>query len=67
MRFQVQYLMLLSGLRIHCGRELWCSLQMWFGSNVAVALMWGGSYSSDWTPSLGTSICCGCGPKKQKK
>ena len=26
-----------------------------------------GSYSSDWTPSLGTSICLGCGPKKTKK
>ena len=25
-----------------------------------------GSYSSDSTPSLGTSICCRCGPKKQK-
>ena len=25
----------------------------------------GGSYSSDLTPSLGTSICHGCGPKKQ--
>ena len=24
------------------------------------------SYSSDWTPSLGTSICRKCGPKKQK-
>ena len=27
---------------------------------VAVA----GSYSSDLTPSLGTSMCCGCGSKK---
>ena len=27
---------------------------------VAVAV----EYSSDWTPSLGASICCGCGPKK---
>ena len=25
------------------------------------------SYSSDSTPSLGTSICCRCGPKKKKK
>ena len=30
---------------------------------VAVA----GSYSSDSTPSLGTSICPQCGPKKQNK
>ena len=26
-----------------------------------------GSYSSDLTPNLGTSICLGCGPKKTKK
>ena len=26
-----------------------------------------GSYSFNWTPSLGTSICRGCGPKKTKK
>ena len=26
-----------------------------------------GSCSSDWTPSLGTSICHRCGPKKQKQ
>ena len=26
-----------------------------------------GSYSSDLTPSLGTSMCHGCGPKKTKK
>ena len=25
------------------------------------------SYSSDLTPSLGTSICCKCGPQKPKK
>ena len=40
-------LALLSGLRIwHC-RELWCRLQMWLGSRVAVALVLAGSYSSD--------------------
>ena len=39
--------------------------QMWLGSYVAVAVA--GSYSSDMTPSLGTSICCKCGPKKKKK
>ena len=38
---------------------------MWLGSHVAVAVA--GSYSCDLTPSLGTSICCGCGPKKKKK
>ena len=25
------------------------------------------SYNSIWIPSLGISICCGCGPKKGKK
>ena len=38
MRTQVQSLALLSGLRIwHCC-ELWCRLQMWLGSGVAVAV-----------------------------
>ena len=37
--------------------------QMWLRSRVAVA----GSCSSDAAPSLGTSICRKCGPKKQKK
>ena len=34
---------------------------------VAVAMAVAGSCSSDLTPSLGTSICFKCGPKKQKK
>ena len=34
---------------------------------VAVAVVWACSCSSDWTPSVGTSICPGCGPKKQNK
>ena len=34
-------------------------------SRVAVAVAVAGSYSSDSTPSLGTSICHGCSPKKQ--
>ena len=38
---------------------------MRLGSCVAVAQASG--YSSDWTPSLGTSICCRCGPKKTEK
>jgi len=29
----------LSGLRIRRCRELWCRLQMWLGSGVAVAVM----------------------------
>ena len=36
---------------------------MQFGSGVAMAvvLAQAGSHSSNLTPSLGTSICCGCG------
>ena len=57
----------LSGLRIwHC-HELWYRLQMQLGSHIAVAVVETSSCSSDSTPSLGTSICSRCGPKKQKK
>ena len=55
MRTQVRSLALLSGLGIQCCHEL---LQTWLRSHVAVA---------DSTPSLGTSICHGCSPKKKKK
>ena len=48
-------------------RELWCRLQMWLGSCVAVAVVWANGCSSKLTPSLRTSIYHGCGPKKQKK
>ena len=34
---------------------------------VAVSVTVAGSCRSDLTPSLGTSVCHGCGPKKQKK
>ena len=34
-------------------------------SDLAVALA--GSYSSDSSPTLGTSTCCGCSPKKKTK
>ena len=65
-RLWVRPLALLSGLRIwHCC-ELWCRWQTWLESGIAVAVVEAGSCSSDWTPSLGTSICHGCGPKKQK-
>ena len=36
-------------------------------SCVAVAVVQAGSNSSDSTPSLGTSICCGYDPKKTKR
>ena len=67
MRAQVQSLASLSGLRIWRCCELWCRLQTQLGSHVAVAVVWAGSYSSDSTPGLGTSICFGGGPKKKKK
>ena len=40
---------------------------MQLGSCVAMAVAQASSYSSDSTPSLGTSICHGFGPKEQKK
>ena len=56
-----------SGLRIwHC-HELWCKSQkvarMWCCSGYGVG-SWLGAYL---TPSLGTSMCCRCNPKKEKK
>ena len=32
-----------------------------------MAVVWAGSCSSDSAPNLGTSMCCGCSPKGQKK
>ena len=66
MRLWVQFLSSLSRLRIHCCWELWHRSQMWLRSQVAVALGQASGYSSNWTPSLGTSICHRCGPKKTK-
>ena len=66
-RMWVRSLTSLSALRIwHCC-ELWCRSQTQLGSCAAVAVMEMGSYSSNSTPSLGTSICHRCGPKKAKK
>ena len=48
-------------------RELWCRSQTWLESGVAVAVTQAGSCSSDLTPSLGTSLCHGYGPKKRGK
>ena len=45
---------------------LWRRLQTRLGSRVAVALAKAGTYSSDSTPSLGTSICHGSGPRNDK-
>ena len=63
----VQSLASLSRLRIQRCRELWWRPQTRLGSPVAVAVAQAGSYNSNQTPSLGTSICRGCGPKKTKK
>ena len=63
MRRRVRSLASLGGFRIQHCRELWGRSQMWLGSHVAVPVVWAVSCSSDSTPSLGTSICCGCGPK----
>ena len=67
MRLHIWSLSLLSGLRIWRCCEPWCRLQTRLGSCVAVAVVKASSCSSDSTPSLGTSICCRYGPKKQKK
>ena len=67
MRMRVRSQALFSGLGIwHCC-ELWCRSQMGLGSCIAVAVVLASSCSSDSIHSLGTSICCRCGPKKKKK
>ena len=51
----------------HC-HELWCRSQT-HGSDPTLLWLWrqAGSYISDSTPSLGTSIHCMCGPERQIK
>ena len=39
---------------------------MWLGSCAAMTVLQASGYSPNLTPSLGTSICCTCGPKKTK-
>ena len=65
MRRQVRSLALLSGLRIQPCYELSCSSLTWLRSYIAVAQA--SKCSSSSTPSLGTSTCCRCSPKKQNK
>ena len=60
-------LALLSGLRIQCCCELWSRSQKQLGSRVALAVAQASDYSSDWTPSLGTSIYHGQGHKKTER
>ena len=66
MRTWVQFLTSLSGLRIRRCCELCCRLQTRLRSQFAVAVVQAGSYSSDSTPSLGTSICHRCSSKRKK-
>ena len=67
MRMQVRSLASISGLRIWCWHKQWCRSQTQLRSDVAVAVVEASSCSSEWTPSLGTSICHGCGPEKKKE
>ena len=67
MRMWIQFLASLSGLTIWHFGEPQCRLQTRLGSRVTVVLAWAGGYSSDSTPSLGTSICLRSGPRKKTK
>ena len=67
MSMWIQSLALISGLRIQLCHELWYRLQIWLRSCVAMAVAQLSWCSSDSTPSLGNSICCGCSPKKKKE
>ena len=64
---QVRSLASLSGLRIRHSHELWCRSQMQLTSGISASLAQAGSCNSDLTPSLGTSTCHGCSPKKHKE
>ena len=66
-RMWVWPLALLSGLRIRCCLEPWCRSQTLIRYGIAVAVVQACIYSSDSTPSLRTSICRTCSPKKKKK
>ena len=43
-----------------------CGIGRRHSLNLELLWLWASSCSSTLTPSLGTSICCGCSPKKQK-
>ena len=66
MRMWVPSLVSLSGLRVWCCRKLHPRSRVQLRSGVAVAMRKAGSCSSSLTPSSGTSIYWGCGPKKKK-
>ena len=64
---RVRFLASISRLRIWCCCELWCRSKTRHGSPCCCGCGVGQQHSSDSIPGLGTSICCGQGPKKQKK
>ena len=55
MRTQVRFLALLNRLRIQQRHELWCRSRRRLGPGIAVAVVSASGYSSNSTPSLGTS------------
>ena len=57
---------LLSELRIQRQCEMWSRLQTRLRFQVAVAVVKASGYSSDLTPSLGTSMCSKYSPKKKR-
>ena len=63
---RVRYVASISGLWIRRCHELWGRSQTRLGSHIAVAVAQADSYSSNRTPGLGTSMCRGRGPKRQK-
>ena len=67
MKLRVRSLASLSGSVTWRCCELWCRSKTQLRSRIALAVAETGSCISNWTPSLGTSICCGWGPKKKKK
>ena len=66
MRMQVQSLASLSGLKDPELLRAMVKVTDALRSCISVAVVSADSCSSDWTPSLGTSIWCRRGPKKQK-
>ena len=64
LRMWIRSLALLSGLGIWSCHELWCRSQT---LSSGPELLWVGNYSSDLTPSLGTSVFHMCGTKKPEE
>ena len=67
MRTQVQFLALLSGLRIQRCSELWCRLQTRLGSGTAEALAQASSNSSNRPLAWEPPYAAGAALKKTKK